>query len=113
VGVNYTFAVSRTRSVVGPSLLTNEGRSPLLEENRMAKISFTLKNITRDIEKAEKKLRALRRKVDKADVKKIDLNLRGLKEARAILAHICPPIFHYGQYFRSKSKPSRVAARRA
>jgi len=78
----------------------------------MAKISFTLKNITRDIEKAEKKLRALRPKVDKADVKKIDLTLRGLKEARAILVHICPPIFHYGQYFRTKSTSSRSAASR-
>jgi hypothetical protein len=78
----------------------------------MAKISFTLKNITRDIEKAEKKLRALRPKVDKADVKKIDLNLRGLKEARAVLVHICPPIFHYGQYFRTKSTSSRSAASR-
>jgi hypothetical protein len=77
----------------------------------MAKISFTLKNITRDIEKAEKKLRVLRGKVVKADVKKIDLNLRGLREARAILAHICPPIFHYGQRFQSKSKQSRLAER--
>jgi hypothetical protein len=78
----------------------------------MAKIGFTLKTITKDIEKAEKKLRALRGKVVKADVKKIDLNLRGLKEARAILAHICPPIFHYGQYFESKSTSSRSAASR-
>ena len=70
----------------------------------MAKISFTLKKITREIEKAEKKLRALRGKVVKADVKKIELNLRGLKEAHKIIARICPPIFHYGQYFQSKSK---------
>lgn len=70
----------------------------------MAKISFTLKKITREIEKAEKKLRALRKKVVKDDLKKIELNLRGLKEAHKIIAHICPPIFHYGQYFRSKSK---------
>jgi hypothetical protein len=104
VGFNYTFAVSQTISVVGPSLLTNGGRSPLFEENSMAKISFTLKKITKEIERAEKKLRALRRKVDKADVKKINLNLRALKEARAVLAHVCPPIFHYGQYFQSKPK---------
>ena len=70
----------------------------------MAKIKFTLKNITKDIEKAEKKLRAMRGKVVKADVQKIELNLRALKKAHQILAHICPPIFHYGQFFRSKSK---------
>ena len=41
----------------------------------MAKISFTLKNITREIEKAEKKLSAIRKKVVKADQHKIDLQL--------------------------------------
>ena len=70
----------------------------------MAKIKFTLKNITKDIEKAEKKLRAMRGKVVKADVQKIELNLRALKKAHQILARICPPIFHYGQFFRSKSE---------
>jgi len=70
----------------------------------MAKIKFTLKKITKDIEKAEKKLRAMRGKVVKADVKKIELNLRALKEARAILVPLCPPTFHYGQFFRSKSE---------
>jgi hypothetical protein len=103
-GVNYTFAVPRTAPGIGLSLPIHERRSSSLKENLMAKISFSLKKITRDIEKAEKKLRALRSKVVKADVKKIELNLRGLKDARAILVHICPPIFHYGQFFRSKSK---------
>ena len=70
----------------------------------MAKISFTLKNITKDIKKAEKKLRALRGKVVKADVKKIELNLRALKKAHKIVVQICPLISHYGQHFRSKSK---------
>jgi hypothetical protein len=103
-GVNYTFAVSRTASGIGPSLPINNGRSPPFEENSMAKISFTLKKITKEIEKAEKTLRAMRGKVVKADAKKIELNLRALKEAHKLLAHICPPIFHYGQYFQSKTK---------
>ncbi|MGB8521528.1 MAG: hypothetical protein WCD43_01060 [Candidatus Acidiferrales bacterium] len=70
----------------------------------MAKIGFTLKNITKEIEKAEKKLRVMRGEVVKADLKKIELNLRALKKAHQILAHICPPNFHYGQWFRSKAK---------
>ena len=44
----------------------------------MANISFTLKGITKEIKKAEKKLRAIRGKVAAADQKKIDLELRGL-----------------------------------
>jgi hypothetical protein len=70
----------------------------------MAKISFTLKSVTKEIKKAEKKLRALRGKVVKADQKKIDLNLRSLKRGRGIIAQICRPTTHFGQTFRSKSK---------
>jgi hypothetical protein len=103
-GVYYTFAAPRTASGIGPSLPINVGRNSSFEEDRMAKISFTLKNITKDIEQAEKKLRALRGKVVKADVKKIELNLRALKKAHRIIVQICPPISHYGQHFQSKSK---------
>jgi hypothetical protein len=70
----------------------------------MAKIKFTLKNITREIERAEKKLRALRRKVAKADLKKIDLNLRSLKRSHGIIAHICRPPTLFGQTFSTKPK---------
>jgi len=69
----------------------------------MAKISFTLKSITKEIEKAEKKLRGLRKKVVKADLKKIDLNLRSLKRAHGIIGVVCRPTLHYGQSFRTKS----------
>jgi len=69
----------------------------------MAKISFTLKSITKEIEKAEKKLRGLREKVVKADLKKIDLNLRSLKRAHGIIGVVCRPTLHYGQSFRTKS----------
>jgi len=68
----------------------------------MAKISFTLKNVTKEIEKAEKKLRAIRGKVTKADQKKIDLNLRSLKRSHGIIAHICRPPTMYGQSFATK-----------
>ena len=69
----------------------------------MAKISFTLKSITKEIEKAEKKLRGLRKKVVKADLKKIDLNLRSLKRAHGIIGVVCRPTLHYGQSYRTKS----------
>jgi hypothetical protein len=70
----------------------------------MAKISFTLKSVTKEIKKAEKKLRALRGKVVKADQKKIDLNLRSLKRGHGIIAHICRPPTQFGQSFTTKSK---------
>jgi Mg2+ and Co2+ transporter CorA len=70
----------------------------------MAKISFTLKNITREITKAEKKLRAIRGKVAQADQKKIDLELRGLQKCRKIVTYFCRPLVHYGQTFKTKSK---------
>ncbi len=70
----------------------------------MATVKFTLKNITKDIEAAEKKLRALRGKVVKADQKKIDLNLRSLSKARGIIGVVCRPLAHYAQAFRMKAK---------
>jgi hypothetical protein len=70
----------------------------------MAKINFTLKNITREITKAEKKLRAIRGKIAKADQKKIDLELRGLAKCREIVAFFCRPLVHYGQTFSAKPK---------
>jgi len=70
----------------------------------MAKISFTLKNITKEITKAEKKLRAIRGKVAAAEQKKIDLELRGLVECSKIVKHFCRPLMHYGQTFTAKSK---------
>lgn len=71
----------------------------------MAKIHFTLKNITKEIQKAEKKLRALRSKVTKADQKRIDLNLRSLKKSYGIIGVVCrPPETHFGQTFTTKPK---------
>ena len=70
----------------------------------MANVKFTLKSITREIDKAEKKLRALRRKVVATDRKKIDLNLRSLRRAHGIIGVVCRPTLHYGQMFRTKSK---------
>ncbi|MGB7750150.1 MAG: hypothetical protein WCF88_01245 [Candidatus Acidiferrales bacterium] len=70
----------------------------------MANVKFTLKSITREIDKAEKKLRALRSKVVKADLKRIDLNLRSLRRAQGIIGVVCRPTLHYGQTFRTKSK---------
>jgi hypothetical protein len=70
----------------------------------MAKISFTLKNITKEIEKSEKKLSAIRKKVVKADQSKIDLQLRGLKQCHKMVKHFCRPPTQYGQTFRTESK---------
>lgn len=70
----------------------------------MAKINFTLKNITSEIAKAEKKLRAIRGKVVTVDQKKIDLELRGLEQCGRIVKHFCRPLVHYGQTFTAKSK---------
>ncbi|HEY4951071.1 MAG TPA: hypothetical protein VIH88_12105 [Candidatus Acidoferrales bacterium] len=70
----------------------------------MAKISFTLKSITKEIKKAEKKLLALRRKVIKGDLKKIELNLRSLKKAHSIIGVVCRPPTLFGQTFTAKSK---------
>jgi hypothetical protein len=70
----------------------------------MATVKFTLKKITKDIEAAEKKLRALRREVIEADRKRIDLNLRSLEKAKGIIGVVCRPLMHYGQVFRTKPK---------
>jgi hypothetical protein len=70
----------------------------------MAKINFTLKNITREITKAEKKLRAIRAKVAKSDQKKIELELRGLAKCSKIVTFFCRPLVHYGQTFSDKPK---------
>jgi formate-dependent phosphoribosylglycinamide formyltransferase (GAR transformylase) len=70
----------------------------------MAKVNFTLKNITKEIARAEKKLRAIRGKVVAADQKKIDLELRGLVECGKTVKHFCRPLVHYGQTFTAKSK---------
>jgi hypothetical protein len=70
----------------------------------MANVKFTLKSITKEIDKAEKKLHALRKKVIKADLKKIDLNLRSLRKAHGVIGVVCRPDMHYGQMFRTKSK---------
>ena len=70
----------------------------------MAKISFTLKNITKEIKNSEKKLRAIRGKVAAADQKKIDLELRRLVECGKEIQQFCRPLVHYAQTFRTKPK---------
>jgi len=70
----------------------------------VAKISFTLKNITKEIEKSEKKLSAIRKKVVTADQRKIDLQLRGLKQCHTKVKNFCRPPTLYGQTFTTKSK---------
>jgi hypothetical protein len=69
----------------------------------MAKINFTLKNVTKEIHKAEKKLRALRGQVTPEDQKKIDLNLRALKKSYGIIGVVCRPPTLFGQTFTKKS----------
>jgi hypothetical protein len=70
----------------------------------MARIRFTVKNITREIRRAEKKLRAIRGKVVKADQRRIDLNLRGLKQSYAIIRRPCRARMGFGQFFVVKPK---------
>jgi Mg2+ and Co2+ transporter CorA len=70
----------------------------------MAKISFTLKNITKEIEKSEKKLNAIRKKVVKTDQSKIDLQLRALKQCHRTVKNFCRPTTLFAQSFTSKSK---------
>ena len=76
----------------------------------MAKISFTLKGITKEIKKAEKKLLALRKKVTKADLKKIDLNLRMLRKSYRLLRIACPKVkarqiqLPFGQWFTTNPR---------
>jgi hypothetical protein len=74
----------------------------------MAKIQFTLKGVTNEIRKAEKKLRSIRPKVVDADQKKIDLNLRELERSYKLIRIICPirqtSIKPFGQWFTTKPK---------
>jgi len=70
----------------------------------MAKVKFTLKNVTREIDKSKKKLKSMRSKVTKEDQKKIDLNLKALERTHGIIAHICRPPTMFGQTFTTKSK---------
>jgi hypothetical protein len=77
----------------------------------MAKIAFSLHPITAAIRRAEKKLRAIRPKVSKADQKKIDLNLRMLGKSHHLLRIPCPKVkagqVHpppYGQWFTYSPK---------
>jgi hypothetical protein len=69
----------------------------------MAKIHFTLKNIDREISKAQKKLRAIRGKVIKSDQKRIDLNLRTLRKLSRF-HHQCRPVQAFGQTFTTKTR---------
>ncbi|MFY9802103.1 MAG: hypothetical protein WA211_14300 [Candidatus Acidiferrales bacterium] len=75
----------------------------------MAKINFTLHGVAAEIRRAEKKLRALRSKVSKADQKKIDLDLRALEKSYRCIRIICPPrpindLPLFGQRFTTKAK---------
>jgi hypothetical protein len=100
--LNYTHAGLARTSRNRPEPSNKENFDAPGKGNNMAKISFTLKSVTKEIEKAEKKLRAIRSKVTKADQKKIDLNLRSLKRGHGIIAHICRPPTMYGQSFTTK-----------
>lgn len=77
-------------------------------DQKMAKIKFTLKGVTNEIRKAEKKLRAIRGKVIKADQKRIDLNLRELERAYKLIQSRCPvrqgTSLPFGQWFATKPK---------
>jgi hypothetical protein len=76
----------------------------------MAKIGFTLKGISKEIAKAEKKLRSIRGKVIVDDQHKIDLNLQGLEKCRGIVRNFCrPPTTHFGQTFTKKTKAKATA----
>ena len=71
----------------------------------MAKINFTLKGISKEIAKAEKKLRSIRGQVIAEDRQKIELNLQGLEKCQGIIKIFCrPPTTHFGQTFTTKTK---------
>ena len=76
----------------------------------MAKVAFSVHPITTAIRRAEKKLRAIRPKVSKADKKKIDLNLRMLKKSYRLLEFACPKVkagqfqLPFGQWFTTNPK---------
>jgi hypothetical protein len=68
----------------------------------MAKVKFTLKNVDREIRKAEKKLHVLRGKVIKGDQRKIELNLKALKKSHGTILSVCRPATAFGQTFTTK-----------
>jgi hypothetical protein len=76
----------------------------------MAKVAFTVHPITTAIRRAEKKLRAIRPKVSKAERKKIDLNLRMLEKSYRLLRFPCPKgkatqfQLPFGQWFTTNPK---------
>jgi hypothetical protein len=57
----------------------------------MAEIKVTLHAVTREIEKVQKKLKGIRRRVSSADQKKIDLQMRSLKKCANEVKHFCSP----------------------
>jgi hypothetical protein len=81
----------------------------LREEDSVAKIKFSMHDIAADIRQAQKKLRALRAKVSKADQKRIDLNLRVLEKSYSLMRSVCPSRtpregLPFGQWFTTKGK---------
>jgi len=108
--VNYTFAVPRTAPGIGLSFPNGDGCDASFQETHMAKINFTLKNIARDIKKAEKELRAIRGKVVEGDKKTIELELRGLEKCSRIIEFACGP---FGHVFTTKTKAKAKAKARA
>jgi hypothetical protein len=77
----------------------------------MARINFTLKGISKEIAKAEKKLRSIRGKVTADDQHKIELNLQGLERCQGIIKNFCrpPTTHHFGQTFTTKIKAKAKA----
>jgi hypothetical protein len=64
----------------------------------MAKVKVSLRSAVIGIKRAEKKLRALRSRVSKAEKKKIDLELQVLKKAnKMLLPHCFARIFFTGK----------------
>ena len=75
----------------------------------MAKVAFSVHPITNAIRRAEKKLRAIRPKVSKAERKKIDLTLRMLDKSYRLLRIACPTVktqiqLPFGQWFTTNPK---------
>ena len=76
----------------------------------MAKIAFSVHPITSAIRRAEKKLRAIRPKVSKAEQKEIDLNLRMLEKSYRLLRFPCTKVktreiqLPFGQWFTTNPK---------
>jgi hypothetical protein len=58
--------------------------------SKLTKVQVSVRSIQREISKAEKKLRALRRRIhSKAGKKQIDCELRLLNEAKAVIPIHC------------------------